>query len=80
MWGNVNLAALQVLSAANMEVKGAAAGIPMAVVVDTGALTAASSAAGAVTNQAAALAERSRPQIRPDIPTIITARFVGFGE
>lgn len=78
--GNVNLAALQVLNAANIEVKGDAAGIPMAVVVDTGALTAASSAAGAVTNQAAALAERSRPQIRPDIPTIITARFVGFGE
>ena len=78
--GNVNLAALQVLNAANIEVKGDATGIPMAVVVDTGALTAASSAAGAVTSQAAALAERSRPQIRPDIPTIITARFVGFGE
>lgn len=78
--GNVNLAALQVLNAANIEVKGDATGIPMAVVVDTGALTAASSAAGAVTNQAAELAERSRPKIRPDIPTIITARFVGFGE
>ncbi|MCG2840696.1 filamentous hemagglutinin family protein, partial [Sandaracinobacter sp. RS1-74] len=78
--GDVNLAALQVLNAANIEVKGDATGIPQAAVVDTGALTAASSAASAVIAQAAALAERTRPQMVREIPAIVTVRFLGFGE
>nr|WP_144033889.1 filamentous haemagglutinin family protein [Sphingomonas laterariae] len=78
--GNINLAALQVINAANIQVQGDAAGIPMAAVVNTGALTAASSASTAVANQAADLAERSRPPMRTEIPTIITVTFAGFGE
>ncbi|SNT29557.1 filamentous hemagglutinin family protein [Sphingopyxis indica] len=78
--GNINLAALQVLNAANIQVQGEAAGIPTAVVVNTGALTAASSASTAVAAQAADLAERSRPQTRTEIPTILNVRFLGFGE
>lgn len=77
--GNVNLAALQVINAANIQVKGDAVGIPVVAAVNTGALTAASSAANAVVAEASRLAERARPQPR-EIPAIITGRFLGFGE
>ena len=78
--GDINLAALQVLNAANIQVEGEATGIPVVAAVNTGALTAASSASSAVAAQAADLAERSRPQPMRDIPSIITSRFLGFGE
>ncbi|MGF7154290.1 filamentous haemagglutinin family protein [Novosphingobium gossypii] len=78
--GNINLAALQVLNAANIQVQGNASGIPQVAVVNTGALTAASSATGAIAAQAAQLAERARPQPLRDIPAIITSRLIGFGD
>ncbi|MFY9349727.1 MAG: filamentous hemagglutinin family protein [Sphingobium sp.] len=78
--GNINLAALQVLNAANIKVQGEAAGIPVVAAVNTGALTAASSSASAVANQAAQLAERARPQVRTEIPVIVQVRLLGFGE
>lgn len=78
--GNVNLAALQVVNAANIQVKGNSAGIPQVPVVNVGALTAASSAASAVTQEATRVAERTRPHVRTDIPTIVTVTFAGFGE
>ncbi|MFA7439980.1 MAG: filamentous hemagglutinin family protein, partial [Sphingomonadaceae bacterium] len=78
--GDINLAALQILNAANIKVEGEATGIPVMVAVNTGALTSASSAASAVANQAADLAERARPQGRTEIPTILNVRFLGFGE
>lgn len=77
--GNVNLAALQVLNAANIQVKGESKGIPLPPVVNTGALTAASSATNAVVAEAARVAERARPT-RVETPAIITSRFLGFGE
>ena len=78
--GNVNLAALQVVNAANIQVKGDAVGIPAVAAVNTGALTAASSASSSVVAEAARLAERARPKPTGDIPAIITSRFLGFGE
>lgn len=78
--GNVNLAALQVLNAANIQVQGEATGIPVAVSVNTGALTSASSVSSAVANQAAQLAERARPQVRTEVPVIVQVRLLGFGE
>lgn len=77
--GNVNLAALQVLNAANIQVQGEASGIPLPPVVNTGALTAASAATTAVVNEAAQLAERARPAIRTEVPIILNVRFLGFG-
>ena len=77
--GDVNLAALQVVNAANIQVKGDAVGIPAVAAVNTGALTAASSASSSVVAEAARLAERARPKTG-DIPAIITSRFLGFGE
>ncbi|MCG2841224.1 filamentous hemagglutinin family protein [Sandaracinobacter sp. RS1-74] len=77
---NINLAALQVLNAANIKVQGEAKGISVVAAVNTGALTSASSAASAVANQAAELAERARPQVRTEVPVIVQVRLLGFGE
>ncbi|MES2056265.1 MAG: filamentous hemagglutinin family protein [Pseudomonadota bacterium] len=78
--GNINLAALQVLNAANIEVQGNAKGIPLPPVVNTGALSAASAATSSVVAEATRLAERARPPIRTDVPIIFTVRLLGFGE
>ncbi|WP_292225341.1 filamentous haemagglutinin family protein [Brevundimonas sp.] len=72
--GNVNLAALRVLNAANIQVQGESKGIPLPPVVNTSALTAAS-----VIAEAARVAERARP-VRTEVPTILSVRFLGFGE
>ncbi|MGH6612750.1 filamentous haemagglutinin family protein [Sphingomonas sp.] len=77
--GDINLAALQVINAANIDVQGEATGIPAAAAVNTGALTAASAATTAVVNEAARLAERARPAVRSEMPTILNVRFLGFG-
>ncbi|MBN9505341.1 MAG: filamentous hemagglutinin family protein [Altererythrobacter sp.] len=78
--GDINIAALRVVNAANIEVSGEAVGIPQVPAVNVGALNAASSATSAIVNEAAQLAERSRPQPVRDIPAIVNVRFVGFGE
>lgn len=77
--GNVNLAALHILNAANIEVQGEATGIPQAAAVNTGALTAASAANNAVVAEATRLAERTRPEPIREMPTILNVRFLGFG-
>lgn len=76
--GDVNLAALQVLNAANIQVKGEARGIPLPPVVNTSALTAASNVSSAVVAQVARMAERVRPKAS-DIPVIVSVRLLGFG-
>lgn len=79
--GNINIAALHLLNAANIAVKGTATGIPTAVAVNTNALTSASNAASAVSTEAERLAERARPRPIPtDIPSIVTGRLLGFGD
>lgn len=78
--GDINIAALRVVNAANIEVSGEAVGIPQIPVVNVGALNAASSATSAIVNEAAQLAERSRPQVRPEVPVIVQVRLLGFGE
>lgn len=78
--GDINIAALRVVNAANIQVTGEAVGIPVVPAVNTTALTAASAATSAIVSEAAQLAERSRPQPVRDIPAIVNVRFVGFGE
>lgn len=78
--GNLNIAALRVVNAANIDVTGDAVGIPEVPIVNTTALNAASAATSSVINEAAQLAERSRPQVRAELPTILNVRFLGFGE
>jgi filamentous hemagglutinin family protein len=75
--GNVNIAALHVINAANIQVKGASTGIPTEVAVNAGALTSASNAAAAVSNLAAQMVPKPAPM---NIPAIVTVQFIGFGE
>ncbi|HEX4182234.1 MAG TPA: filamentous hemagglutinin family protein, partial [Caulobacteraceae bacterium] len=78
--GNLNIIALRVLNAYNIQVGGAATGIPTAVAVNIGALTSAGNASAAVTQIAQQIQQRSVPAAPPPVPTILTVQFLGFGE
>ena len=77
--GNVNLAALQVLNAANIAVKGASAGMPALAAVNVGALSNASAAASQATAAAQDVLQRERTAARQNLPSIFTVRLIGFG-
>ncbi|MDB5974748.1 MAG: filamentous hemagglutinin family N-terminal domain protein [Nevskia sp.] len=72
--GNLVIAALAVANAFNIQVKGTSVGVPVVARVDTGALSAASSAAAAATD-ASALSNRPGP----DAGSQISVEVVGFG-
>jgi filamentous hemagglutinin family protein len=77
--GNVNLAALQVVNAANIAVKGESVGIPTIAAVNVGALTNASAAASQATAAAQDVMQRERASARQNLPSIFTVRVLGFG-
>ncbi|WP_218008557.1 filamentous haemagglutinin family protein [Herbaspirillum chlorophenolicum] len=77
--GNVNLAALQVVNAANIQVQGKATGIPMIAAVNVGALTNASAAASSAATAAQESVQRARNEARQALPSIFTVRVLGFG-
>lgn len=77
--GNLNIAALQVLNAANIQVQGTATGIPTAATVNVGALTSAGNASAAITKIAEQIANQAPPR-PPVTPSIVTSTFLGFGE
>ncbi|WP_081768830.1 filamentous haemagglutinin family protein [Herbaspirillum sp. RV1423] len=77
--GNVNLAALQVVNAANIQVQGKAVGIPMIAAVNVGALTNASAAASSAATAAQESVQRARNEARQALPSIFTVRVLGFG-
>ncbi|EIP99047.1 filamentous hemagglutinin family N-terminal domain protein, partial [Opitutaceae bacterium TAV1] len=78
--GNINIAALQIVNAANIQVKGSAAGLPAAVMPNLGAITAATNAANAATAGAMeAAAEARRSPAPPVMPSIIEVEVLGYG-
>ncbi|WP_429614630.1 filamentous haemagglutinin family protein [Variovorax sp. W2I14] len=77
--GNVNLAALQVVNAANIAVKGESVGIPTIAAVNVGALTNASAAASQATAAAQDAMQRERATARQNLPSVFTVRVLGFG-
>jgi len=80
--GNLNIAALHVVNAGNIQVGGASAGVPTTVIVapNIAGLTAASTAAGAASNTAGQTAVSSNNQPAPrEIPSIITVEVLGYG-
>ncbi|MFC7627171.1 filamentous hemagglutinin family protein [Paraburkholderia humisilvae] len=77
--GNLNVAALHVANADNVQVQGTATGIPTVSAVDTGALTAASAAASAATELAQDLVKRNASGGAPR-HWIISVRVEGFGD
>lgn len=78
--GNVNIAALQVVNAANIQVQGEATGIPVVAAVNVGALTNASAAASSAADAAQESVARSRAAARQNLPSIISVQILGFGD
>ncbi|QOT82184.1 filamentous hemagglutinin family protein (plasmid) [Cupriavidus basilensis] len=77
--GNINLAALQIVNAANIVGQGKATGLPTIAAVNVGALTNASSAAAQAATAAQDATQRDRAAARQNLPSIFTVRVLGFG-
>ncbi|MDC8756443.1 filamentous hemagglutinin family protein [Janthinobacterium fluminis] len=77
--GNLNIAALQVLNAGNIQVKGESKGVPVLAAVNVGALSNASAAAAQAGAAAQDELRRERAAARQALPSIFTVRVTGFG-
>ena len=77
--GSVNVAALQVVNAANIQAGGDTVGVPVMAAVNVGALTSASAAASSAATAAQDTVARARAEARQNLPSIITVRVIGFG-
>ncbi|MGA4636023.1 filamentous hemagglutinin family protein [Pseudomonas solani] len=77
--GNVNIAALQVVNAANIQVQGKSNGVPVVAAVNTGALSSASSAASSASDAAEGVARDQQAASRQRQPSIFTVQVLGFG-
>ncbi|SCX73239.1 filamentous haemagglutinin family protein [Variovorax sp. EL159] len=77
--GNVNLAALRVLNADNIQVQGKSTGVPVVAAVNVGALTNASAAASQAATAAQDAVQRERAAQRQALPSVFTVRVLGFG-
>ncbi|MGX9732649.1 filamentous hemagglutinin family protein [Janthinobacterium aestuarii] len=77
--GNVNLAALQVINAENVQVQGKSAGLPVIATVNVGALSNASAAATQAVTAAQDVLQRERAATRQALPSLFTVKVLGFG-
>jgi hypothetical protein len=77
--GNVNIAALHVVNAENIQVQGKSAGLPVVAAVNVGALTNASAAASSAAAAAQDVMQRERAAARQSLPSVFTVRVLGFG-
>ncbi|WP_390343082.1 filamentous hemagglutinin family protein [Variovorax boronicumulans] len=77
--GNVNLAALRVANAENIQVQGKSTGVPVVAAVNVGALTNASAAASQAATAAQDAVQRDRAAQRQALPSVFTVRVLGFG-
>ena len=80
--GNLNIAAVQVLNAANITVGGKSAGVPTASAPNIAGLSAASDAIGAVTNSSIDAAQQAQNQqlpVQAELPSIVTVQVLGYG-
>ncbi|MFD4838738.1 filamentous hemagglutinin family protein [Achromobacter sp. NPDC058515] len=78
--GNVNMGALHVVNAANIQVQGESAGVPVTASVNTGALSSASAAATSAVNAAQDSAQRAQNAARQNQPSVISVQILGYGE
>jgi filamentous hemagglutinin family protein len=77
--GNLNVAALHVANADNIQVQGKSTGIPIVAAVNVSALTSASAAANAAADAAENLGRQQQAAARQALPSIITVQVLGFG-
>ncbi|MDR0280255.1 MAG: filamentous hemagglutinin family protein [Paucimonas sp.] len=78
--GNVNIAALQVVNAANIQTQGQSTGLPVAAVVNTNAMASASAAANSATQAAEQVGRQQQDAARQRAPSIFSVRVLGFGD
>lgn len=78
--GDINIAALRVVNADNIQVQGESKGIPVVATVNTGALTNASATASSAASAAQDTVNRARAQARQNLPSVITVQILGFGD
>lgn len=79
--GNLNISALQVVNATNIQVSGSSVGSPAPVAPAVGSIAAAASTSNAATTTAADEAEKqARTQAQADLgPSLITVEVLGYG-
>ena len=77
--GNVNIAALRVVNAENIQVQGKSSGLPVVAAVNVSALSNASAAASSAAAAAQDAIQRDRAEARKALPSIFTVRVLGFG-
>ena len=77
--GNVNIAALTVVNAANIQTQGKSSGVPMTASVNTGAITSASSAASSATQAAEDVARQQQAAARQSQASVFTVQVLSFG-
>jgi hypothetical protein len=78
--GSLNLAAVQVINASNIQVGGASSGVPTIAAPNIGSLTSASNTAAASSNAAQQLAgQNNGPGTQEDVPSIISVEVLGYG-
>ncbi|MGF6416711.1 filamentous hemagglutinin family protein [Stenotrophomonas sp. AN71] len=77
--GNINLAALQVLNAANIQVQGESKGLPVLATVNVNALASASAAASSASQAAQDVMRKSQDDARRNQPSVISVQILGFG-
>ena len=80
MSGNVNIAALQVVNAANIQTQGKSTGLPVAAMVNTNAMASASAAANSATQAADQVGRQQQDAARQRAPSIFSVRVLGFGD
>ncbi|KRC70126.1 hemagglutinin [Achromobacter sp. Root83] len=78
--GSVNISALHVANAANIQVQGESTGVPVTASVNTGALSSASAAATSAVNAAQDSAQRAQNAARQNQPSVINVQILGYGE
>ena len=77
--GNLNISALVVLNAGNIQVGGSSIGTPVIVAPNIAGLTAASNTVGATASAASETAQQARQTGQDDIPSIVTVEVLGYG-
>lgn len=78
--GNLNISAVLVLNAGNIQVGGASAGVPVVAAPNIGNLTTASNSSAAGANAATQVATQNRsPTAAEEVPSIISVEVIGYG-
>ena len=77
--GDINVAALRVVNAANIQVQGESRGVPTVALVNVGALNSASAAANSATQAAQDVMRQQQAAARSGLPSIITVQVLGYG-